>query len=213
MALPGLQDLPGLPGRPALPALLLCAALCVACGNRPPDDPQDYLARVAAGRATKDAAFQSSSNPVPDHKKTDFLPLAYFPIDPEYNVLAALKPITDESIMMMPTSTGQQRRMRRVGTLEFTLQGQPLTLTAFVEAGTADMNRLFVPFSDATSGNETYNAGRYLDLDRTATRIYALDFNAAYHPYCVYNASYECPFPPPENRLKIPIHAGEKLKQ
>jgi uncharacterized protein len=222
MDLPGSPALPGslallgsraLPAPPALSALLLCAALCVACGGRPPDDPQDYLARVAASRAAKDAQFQSSSDPVPDHKKSDFVPLAYFPVDPAYNVLAALKPITDESIMMMPTSTGQERRMRRVGTLEFMLQGQPLTLTAFVEAAAPNMNRLFVPFSDTTSGQETYNAGRYLDLDRTATGIYALDFNAAYHPYCVYNASYECPFPPPENRLKIPIHAGEKFKQ
>jgi uncharacterized protein (DUF1684 family) len=183
-----------------------------ACGNRPPDDPQDYVARVATARAQKDAAFKGGDDPVPASKKAEFLPLAYFPIDPLYNVLAALKPITDDSKLMMPTSTGQQREMRRVGTLEFTLKGQPMTLTAFVEAGAADINRLFVPFSDLTSGTETYAAGRYLDLDRTASGIYALDFNAAYHPYCVYNASYECPYPPPENRLKIPIHAGEKFK-
>ena len=69
---------------------------------------------------------------------------------------------------MMPTSTGQQRKMRRVGTLEFTLKGQPMKLTAFVEVG-ARLNRLFVPFSDLTSGTETYPAGRYIDLDRTAT--------------------------------------------
>ena len=67
-------------------------------------------------------------------------------------------------------------------------------------------------FSDMTSGKETYDAGRYIDLDRTATGLYDLDFNKAYHPYCVYNSSYECPIPPPENRLKIPVQAGEKLK-
>lgn len=184
-----------------------------SCSNRPPDDPQDYVARIAAARAAKDADFQRSDDPVPDTKKAEFLPLAYFPIDPEYNVLAGLKPITDESKLLMPTSTGQQREMRRVGTLEFTLKGEPMRLTAFIEAGTADMNRLFLPFSDLTSGTETYAAGRYLDLDRTGSGIYALDFNVAYHPYCVYNASYECPYPPPENRLKTPIHAGEKFKQ
>jgi uncharacterized protein (DUF1684 family) len=195
-----------------LAAALILAVLAAAC-NRPPDTPQDYVARVAAGRAAKDASFQSADDPVPANKKAEFLPLGYFPIDPEYNVLAALKPITDNAKLMMPTSTGQQREMRRVGTLAFTLKGQPMTLTAFVEAGTADINRLFVPFSDMTSGTETYAAGRYLDLDRTGSGIYALDFNAAYHPYCVYNASYECPYPPPENRLKTPIHAGEKFKK
>jgi uncharacterized protein (DUF1684 family) len=193
-------------------AVVLVLAV-TACSNRPPDDPQDYIARVAAIRAQKDASFQNSNDPVPDNKKAEFLPLSYFPIDPEYNVLAGLKPITDETKLMMPTSSGQQREMRRVGTLEFTLKGEPMTLTAFVEAGAADVNRLFVPFSDLTSGTETYAAGRYLDLDRTGSGIYALDFNAAYHPYCVYNASYECPYPPPENRLKTPIHAGEKLKK
>ena len=75
-----------------------------------------------------------------------------------------------------------------------------------------DLNRLFLPFSDLTSGTETYAAGRFLDLDRTATRIYELDFNRAYIPYCYYNAAFECPYPPAENRLKIPIRAGERMK-
>jgi uncharacterized protein (DUF1684 family) len=59
--------------------------------------------------------------------------------------------------------------------------------------------------------DETYAAGRYLDLHVTPTGIYDLDFNRAYHPYCYYDEMYECPFPPPENRLPVPILAGEKL--
>src|SRR3990167_2657966 len=102
----------------------------------------------------------------------------------------------------MSTSTGTQRQMRKVGTLEFSLRGQLYTLTAFVEVGAPNLNRLFVPFGDLTSGTETYPAGGDIDLDRTATGIYELDFNRAYNPYCYYNASYECPFPPAENRLK-----------
>ena len=101
--------------------------------------------------------------------------------------------------------------MRRIGTLRFTFKGQPLTLTAFVEASENDMRRLFVPFGDLTNGAETYQGGRYLDLDRTATGIYDLDFNRAYHPFCVFNSGYDCPVPPRENRLTVPIRAGEKL--
>ncbi len=101
--------------------------------------------------------------------------------------------------------------MRRIGKLRFTVKGQPETLTAFVDAAENDMRRLFVPFGDLTNGLETYQGGRYLDLDRTATGIYDLDFNRAYHPFCLYNATYDCPVPPPENRLKIPVRAGEKL--
>jgi hypothetical protein len=102
--------------------------------------------------------------------------------------------------------------MRRIGTLKFTLKGQRLTLSAFVDTSTNDTRRLFVPFGDLTNGTETYPGGRYLDLDRTATGFYDLDFNRAYHPFCVFNAAYDCPYPPRENRLKVPILAGEKLK-
>jgi uncharacterized protein (DUF1684 family) len=188
------------------------ALACAACSNKPPE-PADLVARVGAARAAKDEAFQKGSDPIPDNRKAEFLPLAYFPIDPVYDVAAVLKPATDSATMLMPTSTGGQRQMRRVGTLEFTLKGQPLTLTAFVEVGAPDMNRLFVPFTDMTSGTETYPGGRYMDLDRTPTGIYAMDFNAAYHPYCYYNAAYDCPYPPNENRLKTPIRAGERLKK
>ena len=102
--------------------------------------------------------------------------------------------------------------MRRVGSLEFGLKAQTLKLTAFVEVGAPDLNHLFVPFIDLTSGTETYPGGRYLDLNRNATGIYEIDFNRAYFPYCYYSPTYECPYPPPENRLKTPIRAGERFK-
>ena len=99
--------------------------------------------------------------------------------------------------------------MRRAGTLEFMLKGQPLKLTAFVEPGATT---LFVPFSDLTSGTETYAAGRYLDLTPRSNNVYIVDFNLAFIPYCYYNYTYECPYPPAENRLKVPIRAGERMK-
>ena len=184
-----------------------------ACSNRPPDDEAGYVARIAAERAAKDAAFaHGADSPVPPDRRAELLPLAYFPIDRAYSVPAALKPIEGAAAVKMPTSTGQMRDMRRVGTLEFTLKGRPLKLTAFVEVGAPDVNHLFVPFTDLTSGTETYAGGRYLDLDRTPTGLYDVDFNRAYQPFCYFNATYDCPYPPPENRLSIPIHAGERLK-
>lgn len=101
--------------------------------------------------------------------------------------------------------------MRRVGTLEFTMKGQPLKLTAFVEAGEPDTSPLFVPFTDLTTGTETYPAGRYLELERTPTGIYTIDFNRAFNPFCYYNPTYDCPFPPAENRLAVPVRAGERI--
>lgn len=185
-----------------------------ACQNRPPDDSRTYAREIAAARADKDQFFKTDSDsPIPQARRGQLLPLAYFPIDPDYNVAAVLNPSDDQLVIAMPTSTGTQRQMRRVGTLAFTLKGQPLKLTAFVEVGAKDLNHLFVAFTDLTTGTETYPAGRYIDLDRNVTGIYILDFNKAYNPYCYYNATYECPYPPPENRLKVPVRAGEKLKQ
>jgi uncharacterized protein (DUF1684 family) len=150
---------------------------------------------------------------VPETRKASLLPLEYFPVDPAYNVPAVLRPSKDNAIVLMPTSSGEQRRERRAGTLEFTLRGEPMTLSAFVEADASDINHLFVPFRDLTSGADTYEAGRYLELDRTATGFYELDFNRAFNPYCYYSLAYECPYPPQENRLKTRIEAGEKTKK
>ena len=193
--------------------LLICIVLnaCNA-GNPPPQDSEgDYVSQVQAARASLDATFRSRpNNPVPPDKMDQFLPLKYFAPDPEYIVPASLKPAKERTVVEMPTSTGKIRQHERVGVLEFTLKGQPLTLDAFVEAG-ADVNRLFVPFSDMTSGADTYAAGRYLELDRTSTGLYTIDFNKAYNPYCYYNPEFDCPFPPRESRLPLPIRAGERL--
>ena len=157
--------------------------------------------------------MRSADSPVPPESRATFPPLAYFPIDPAYQVPASLSVAEGREVLQVPTSSGQRRDMRRIGTLRFMLQGKELALTAFVDAAENDMRRLFVPFGDFTNGPETYPGGRYLDLDRTASGAYDLDFNRAYHPFCVYNAKYDCPYPPKENRLALPIRAGEKLQR
>jgi len=190
---------------------VLAAAACRPAA--PPDAAADYVATVQAERARKDEAFRRQvDQPIPLAGRSVFLPLRYFPIDPAYAVTASFTPAAARTPLQMPTSTGQLRDMEQVGTLTFTLKGQLLSLGAYVEAGTPP-NRLFVPFTDLTSGTETYSAGRYLELDRTATGIYTIDFNRAFHPYCYYNESYDCPYPPPSNRLPTPVRAGEKLAQ
>ena len=196
----------------AIVASIVAAGAFWGCSSPQPPDDHEYGTRLAEDRAAKDAAFQKESDPVPDNRKSELLPLAYFSIDPQYNVAAVLKPASDETVIPVPTSTGKPRQMRRAGALEFTLQGAPTKLTALVDINDRNFQNLTVMFSDQTSGAETYPAGRYLDLSRNATGIYEVDFNRAYNPYCYYNASYECPLPPPENKLKVQIPAGEKVK-
>jgi uncharacterized protein len=193
-------------------ALCLVAGLAIGCRSRPPEGA-DSAADITAARAAKEAVFEGGTDsPVPVSRRAELLPLAYFPIDPAYSVPAVLAPSTDQMIVEMPTSTGERRKMHRVGRLEFVLKGQSMTLSAFTEAGAPDVDHLFVPFSDLTTGTETYAGGRYLDLDRNATGIYLVDFNRAYQPYCYFNPTFDCPYPPAENRLKVPIRAGERLK-
>src|SRR5688500_1333737 len=188
----------------AVSILLLLAAAC----TKP---PVPYPEQIAAWHAEKDRFMKSAESPVPEQQRAAFPPLPYFPIDTAYRVPAVLRPAPGSPAVGLPTSTRKRRKMGRVGTLSFTVKGQALSLGAFVEAEQPDMRRLFVPFGDLTSGPETYPGGRYLDLERTASGVYDLDFNRAYHPFCFFNPAYDCPYPPPESRLKVPIRAGERL--
>lgn len=184
--------------------LLVLGAACTKA-------PVPYPDQIAAWHAEKDRFMKSSESPVPEDQRAAFAPLPYFPIDPAYRVPAMLQPEPGGVAVEMATSTGKRRQMRRVGVLAFTVKGQPLSLGAFVEAEQRDMRRLFVPFGDLTNGLETYPGGRYLELDRTASGVYELDFNRAYHPFCLFNPAYDCPYPPKESRMKVPIRAGERL--
>jgi hypothetical protein len=187
--------------------ILICGT---ACTLGPADE--DYPAKIAAIRAAKDEGFKNDpQSPVPPDKKAALLPLSYYPVDEMYAVPATLEPFTERTRITVPTSTGKIRDLERIGALKFSLQGKPLRLTAFIDVDSPQVNRLFVPFADETSGIETYSAGRYMELDPTATGIYVVDFNIAYNPYCYYSPEFDCPYPPKENRLDVPIRAGERV--
>jgi len=192
----------------------VAAVLAAGCSRPSPD--ASFTGRLLAARTMKDDRFRTASDsPIPPDKREQFLPLSYFPPDADYVASASLSPADPNERLTaeMPTSTGLTRRMQRVGTLKFMLKGRSLKLTAFVEADASDLNRLFVPFTDLTSGTETYSAGRYIELERTPTGIYMVDFNRAFNPYCYYNPTYDCPFPPAENRLTVPVRAGERIRE
>ncbi len=193
----------------SLVVLTLAVSACA-----PQSQVEDYIGKIEAARAAKDESFRNDpDSPIPPDKKSTLLPLAYYPIDELYAVPASLAPSADRTRIQVPTSIGKIRDLEVVGTLKFTVQGQPAQLTAFMEITEPRSNRLFVPFADQTSGKETYPAGRYMELDPTPTGIYLVDFNIAYHPYCYYSPEYDCPFPPKENRLPLAIRAGEKMSK
>jgi len=197
--------------RAFLPAAVAALVVSAACTSGPsaPVDTQAYVKQIAEARAFKDKTFREEPEPIPRDKIDMFLPLRYYAPDPSYAAPAELKLANERPVFEMPTSTGKLRRMERVGVLEFLLRGQPMSLAAFVEEG-QPLEVLFVPFADLTTGKDTYPAGRYLEIRPTSTGFYNIDFNTAFNPTCAYNATYDCPYPPASNRLKVAILAGEK---
>ena len=175
-----------------------------------------YPDAVESYREDKDEFYGSDPrSPIPEAERAAFTGLPYYPVDESLRFDdRVLEPYTGDepSNFQIPTSDGRLRPAHRAGVLRFELGGEALQLTAYTFDG-GDGESLFVPFLDATSGTETYGAGRYLDLEPEDDGTYSLDFNLAYHPSCVYDPKYSCPLTPPENRLPVRIEAGERLAQ
>jgi uncharacterized protein (DUF1684 family) len=177
--------------------------------RRPPD-----AATLARFRAEKDALFGTHpQTPIPEAERDTFTGLAYWPFDPAARVEAHFMGVDEQ-----PPNTSGEVPFRRIGHLEFDFHEHRLRLAAFWIEGYA--GGLFVPFTDSTSGHETYGGGRYLldtiksaDLGSDAgANLVTLDFNFAYHPSCTYDPRWVCPLAPPDSRLAIPISAGERLR-
>jgi hypothetical protein len=195
--------------------LLLCAALLFpACGRQEESaEPTATEDPVTSERRLKDAAFKNGpDSPLPEPDRAGFRGLAYYPIDASLSFRADLNRHPVPRKVRIGTNTGEIRDGLRYGWFEFEIQGAAYCLQAYRMEGNSGNKgpSLFIPFKDATSGTETYAAGRYLDLPENTSGVYTLDFNRAYNPYCAYGKNYSCPVPPPENTLPIAIRAGER---
>jgi uncharacterized protein (DUF1684 family) len=151
-------------------------------------------------------------SPLDHDQRQDFGGLNYY--EPNDDLAFEVQRLpADEPIVEMQTSTGDTQHYRRWGQFTFEVDGQEATLTIYSNPHGHDF---FMPLRDATSGEETYGAGRYMDDHRPGLRHlggdrFHVDFNYAYNPYCAYSEYYSCPLPPRENWLKVPIRAGEKI--
>ncbi len=170
--------------------------------------PTFYIDTIEAGRVEKERFFRSSPySPVED--RANFTGLNYYSPNPDYRYTLPLNRADNPEPLTFQTNTGDERTYYRIGTVEFEVEGDPAQL-ALYQSG--DHDELFLPFRDATSGKETYGAGRYLEPEALADGTILLDFNLAYNPFCAYSESYSCPLPPFENHLtKVAIRAGEKM--
>jgi uncharacterized protein (DUF1684 family) len=158
-------------------------------------------------RKEKDQLFQKDpDSPLTPDQKRDFQGLKYFPENPALRLEARVEEYPVKDRITMQTTTGDVQSYIRYGKFRFSVDGRDAELTVF-----QDPNGFFLPFVDALKGIETYPAGRYLEPRRIRGDTFLVDFNFAYNPYCAYNAHWSCPITPAENRISVPIRAGEKI--
>ena len=158
-------------------------------------------------RLQKDEFFaQDHHSPLTHEQRHNFNGLDYFPENPDLRVEVEVEENVEKEEFLMQTSTGDYQPFQRYGKFNFEVDGQSAELTVYVNE-----HGYFMPFVDNLRGTETYPAGRYLEPEPLSSGKFLVDFNLAYNPYCAYNDLYSCPLTPAENRIRVPVQAGEKI--
>ena len=158
-------------------------------------------------RLMKDEFFRTDpQSPLTAEQKEAFAGLNYYPHNPELELEVEVEPFEAQETIPIQTNTGDIQQYTRYGRFRFMVEGQEVELTLY-----EGEHGYFLPFVDSLAGKETYGAGRYLEPEPLGGNRFRVDFNLAYNPYCAYNPHWSCPITPAENRLKVPIRAGEKV--
>ena len=176
-------------------------------------DQSAYVNEIKSEREDKDRYMKTSPESPFKDNPDQFTPLKYFPPDVRYKLTAELIPVKNKKPVTLSTNDGNQQQYVEYAYADFDLDGyhNRLLILEVLDAGPF-RGKLFLAFGDETSAGETYGAGRYIDVVKVpGANTITLDFNKAYNPYCAYIEKYSCPFPPPENLLKVAIRAGEKV--
>ncbi len=160
-------------------------------------------------RKLKDEFFREQfQSPLTKEQQKEFKGLSYYPENPALRFELPLERYDQPEPVKMQTSTGDVQDYFKIGQIRFKVDGQEAALQVYESED--NPGSYFIPFVDATAPAETYGAGRYLEPEELSDGQLLVDFNVSYNPYCAYNDRWSCPFPPPENRLKARIEAGEK---
>lgn len=169
---------------------------------------------VEAERRWRNDLYLGKDTPLSPESRKAFHGLKWWPIEARWRIEGAKlqrHPVPRPG--NLGATGGDSLTMLEVGVFAFELDGAPCRLLAFEPApGETDEPYILVPFRDATTGKETYGAGRYLDLEPNGEDVYDLDFDRAYHPYCAFDDAWACTLPPAENTLPVRVEAGERLQ-
>jgi len=195
-------------------ALLACGGSGVTMSPVPP--PRSWSQDLARYRAARDQAFRDDpDSPLPREGRAQFLGLEYYAMDPAWRYGGTVTPYANPERLQVITTGGELRPCERWGRVTFERDGRVFTLQVYRLLDLPDRpggEGLFLPFKDATTGKETYAAGRYVDLEGPDGGPFTLDFNRAYNPSCAYGEPqrFQCPVTPAENTLPIAVTAGER---
>lgn len=177
--------------------------------------PSDKIGEILKFQQELNAEYKDpETSPLPDRFRNDFESLDFFEPDTTYVITAEFIRTPEALPFSMPTTTERVSTEVLYGLAKFTLNGEEQLLEIYQSPDLITQEKyrdhLFLPFSDATNGKETYGGGRYLDLKIPDGNRIVLDFNKAYNPYCAYNKKYSCPLVPSVNKVKAKINAGVK---
>ena len=161
-----------------------------------------------------DEFSDATKSPLSNEDRLEFKSLDFFPIDSNFIVEAKFQKSKNEKAFEMKTTTDRMPMYVKYGEISFAINGEKFKLNIYQNIDLIKRpgfkNHLFLPFTDLTSGDESYVGGRYIDLEIPKGKTIIVDFNQAYNPYCAYNIKYSCPIVPYENDLATHIKAGVK---
>ena len=191
-------------------ACLLAALLVATGGCGDSASTSSYEQQVMQARVQRDMQMREKESVLPPDRRDGFRGLDYYAVDTTYRFVVPLRRRAAPDTMMLAENTGRIRAQVRIGRVTVPLPAGEERLVVFRGASDDPRGRLWIPFADATNGDGTYPAGRYVDLQAAPGDSVVVDFNRAYNPTCAYNPEFACPLPPDENRIGAPIPAGEK---
>ena len=192
--------------------LLVLILLMISCNSK---DKRPLMGDTPYQQRLNSSFKDATSSPLKKRDLKEFEGLQFFPVDSNFIVTAKLTRKENAPIFKMPTTTDRAPLYKEFGVLDFIINNKSLQLTVYQSQEDLEDEQykdyLFIPFTDETSGNESYGGGRYMDVmlsDITTDDTIELNFNNTYNPYCAYNEKFSCPITPRKNHLDIEIKAG-----
>lgn len=190
----------------------LCAYVA-ACGKSYAPEQQAHIAAVEKSRREKDEWMKNDpSSPFKRDTTAHYSPLKYFDVNPDFVFSSRLYENERKDTVIIFGTKGEERKVVKYGYVLWLREENESTINVYKGIGRTGKEYYSIWFTDRTTGQETYDVGRYLDfeLDPDPAFLYTIDFNAAYNPYCAYSAQFSCAVPAKEDHLDIAIEAGEK---